>query len=66
MIIKSIPYPVTDMRYYNFDEPQSVYRWLSGTTLPSVDHLLALSFLLKIKIEDILVFSTQSHPNAPA
>ena len=53
-------------RYFNFKEPQSIYRWQSGNTLPSADHLLALSFLLDVKMEDILVFSTQSYPNAPA
>lgn len=58
---------VNDLRrYFNFDNPQAIYQWQSGASLPSVDHLLALSFLLNVKMEDILIFSTHSHPNAPA
>ncbi len=38
-----------------FENPQSVYKWQRGMTLPSVDNLFALSRLLGITIEDILV-----------
>ena len=50
-------------RYMNLDHPQAIYHWQSGTTLPTVDHLLALSVLFEVKMEDILIFSTISHPN---
>ena len=50
------------MRYLNLNHPQAIYHWQSGTTLPTVDHLLALSVLFEVKMEDILVFSTISHP----
>lgn len=53
-------------RYINLDSPQAIYQWQRGIALPSVDHLLALSILFKVKMEDILVFNTHSHPNAPA
>lgn len=39
-----------------FDEPQAVYKWERGGSLPSTDNLLALSLLLEIPIEDILVY----------
>jgi transcriptional regulator with XRE-family HTH domain len=35
--------------------PQPVYRWLSGKTLPSVDHLYNLSKLLNVHMEELLV-----------
>ena len=53
-------------RYINLDNPQAIYQWQKGTVLPSVDHLLALSVLFEVKMEDILVFYTISDPNVPA
>lgn len=38
-----------------FENPQAVYKWLSGRSLPSIDNLLVLSRLLQTSIEDILV-----------
>lgn len=38
-----------------FDEPQAVYKWERGSSLPSTDNLLALSLLLEVPIEEILV-----------
>ena len=43
--------------YFGFDAPQAIYKWQSGTTLPSVDNLLALSALLDVPMESILVTS---------
>ena len=38
-----------------FENPQAVYKWLSGKSLPNVDNLLILSRVLHTSIEDILV-----------
>ena len=38
-----------------FENPQAVYKWLSGKSLPSLENLLILSKLLNISIENILV-----------
>lgn len=35
--------------------PQTVYRWFSGQAVPSLDHLYALSSLLKLPMEKLLV-----------
>jgi transcriptional regulator with XRE-family HTH domain len=35
--------------------PQAVYKWLRGKSLPSVDHLYALSRLLQTPIDKMLV-----------
>ena len=40
-----------------FNEPQAVYKWERGSSLPSTDNLLALSLLLEVQIEEILVFT---------
>lgn len=41
--------------YFGFDTPRAIYKWLRGEHLPSVDHLFALSKLLQIPLQDILV-----------
>ena len=41
--------------YFGFDAPQAIYRWQRGETLPSIDHLYALSAILDASIEQILV-----------
>ena len=40
-----------------FEQPQAVYKWLSGKSLPSIDNLLIPSVLLHTNLEGILVTS---------
>lgn len=42
-------------RYMGFNEPQAVYKWQRGESLPTVDNLYALSRRLGTTMEDILV-----------
>ena len=42
-------------RYFGFEEPQAIYKWQQGKSLPSVDHLFALSQLFGVSMNDILV-----------
>ena len=42
-------------RYLHLSCPQPIYRWYKGKILPSVDHLLSLSELLGVHMEDLLV-----------
>ncbi len=47
---------VRDMQnYFGFDAPQAIYKWQKGLTLPSVDNLYALSVLLEVPMNNILV-----------
>ena len=49
-------YCVADIQeYLHLSCPQPVYRWFKGMILPSVDHLLMLSELLGVHMEDLLV-----------
>lgn len=41
--------------FFGFEEPQAIYRWQYGKTLPSVDNLYALSVILRVPMEEILV-----------
>ena len=41
--------------YFGFDAPQAIYKWQQGKSLPSTDNLVALSHLLGVSLEDLLV-----------
>ena len=41
--------------YLHLSCVQPIYRWYKGKILPSVDHLLMLSELLNVHLEDLLV-----------
>ncbi len=45
--------------YFGFEQPQAVYKWQRGESLPSVDNLFALSRLLDTTIDKILVGNDQ-------
>ena len=48
-------YTVKDIQnYLQLSCPQPVYRWFKGKVLPSLDHLLILSRVLKVHMEDLL------------
>ena len=51
--------------YFGFDTPRAIYKWLRGEHLPSVDHLFALSRLLQIPLQDILVELQQDDQDVP-
>ncbi|MCD8131415.1 MAG: helix-turn-helix domain-containing protein [Lachnospiraceae bacterium] len=42
-------------RYLHLSCPQPVYRWFKGQILPSLNHLYALSVLLHVHMEDLIV-----------
>lgn len=42
-------------RYLHLASVQSIYDWFYGKTLPSVDHLIALSYLFRLPIEELIV-----------
>ena len=46
--------------YLHLSCPQSIYRWFKGRVLPSVEHLCALSKLLNVHMEDLLVLEGES------
>ena len=55
-LLKENGYTVKDVQgAMGFENPQAVYKWLSGRSLPSIDNFIILSRLLHTSIEDILV-----------
>ena len=45
--------------YFGFEYPQAIYKWQHGECLPTVDNLLALSRILGVRMEDLLVYEDQ-------
>ena len=45
--------------YLNLSCPQPIYRWFKGQILPSVEKLCALSNLLDVHMEELLVLQGQ-------
>ena len=41
--------------YFGFEEPQAIYKWQQGKSLPTVDNLYALGALLEVPMDEILV-----------
>ena len=41
--------------YFGFEDPQAIYKWQRGKSLPTVDNLYALSALLDVPMDEILV-----------
>lgn len=60
-MLKAAGYSVKDIqKYLHLSCPQSIYRWFKGKILPSVDHLYALSRLLNVHMEDLLVMQGEN------
>lgn len=58
---KAKGYSVRDLQeFFGFEQPQAIYKWQWGQTLPSVDNLYALSLLFDTPINAILVSTEQS------
>ena len=55
-LLSELGYTVKDVQtVMGFENPQAVYKWISGKSLPSLDNFIILSRLLHTSIEDILV-----------
>ena len=47
-------------RYLNLGSVQSVYHWLNGISLPTVDNLYALSYLFHIPVDNLICGNRRS------
>ena len=41
--------------FFGFEEPQAIYKWQRGDSLPTVDNLYALGSLLEVPLEQIII-----------
>ena len=57
---------VTDISsYMGFEDPQAVYKWQSGKTLPSLGNMIALAKLFRTPIESIIVITGEERDSSP-
>lgn len=42
-------------QFFHFSTVQAIYLWQKGTTLPSLDNFYALSVLLGVSVNDLIV-----------
>ncbi len=55
-LITSAGYSVKNIQeYLQLSCPQPVYRWFKGKVMPSLEHLYALSVLLGVHMEDLII-----------
>ena len=50
-------------QYLGQESPQAIYQWQRGISLPTVDHLCALSHLFGITMNEILVLKGPAEDN---
>ncbi len=61
MMLSAAGYDVKYIQeYLHLSCPQSIYRWFKGKILPSVEHLCALSRLLGVHMEELLVLQGEN------
>ena len=50
-------------RFLGLASPCGIYLWQKGCSLPSVDHLCAISKLFRVSMDDIIVLKDSYHPD---
>jgi len=59
-LIKESKYSVKQIQEYLYLScPQPIYRWFKGQILPSLNHMYALSLLLGVPMEELIVINQQ-------
>ncbi len=50
---------VRDMQMiFGFATPQAIYKWIHGTSLPTIDNLVILAAMLGVTMDEIVVVDT--------
>ena len=50
---------VRDMQMvFGFATPQAIYKWLRGTSMPTIDNLVILAAILDVTMDEIVVVDT--------
>ena len=43
---------------FGFATPQAIYKWIHGTSMPTIDNLIILAAMLDVTMDDIVVVDT--------
>ncbi len=50
---------VRDMQnVFGFTTPQAIYKWIHGTSMPTIDNLVILAAVLGVTLDEIVVVET--------
>ena len=50
---------VKDMQMvFGFATPQAIYKWIHGTSMPTIDNLIILAAMLDVTMDDIVIVDT--------
>jgi len=50
---------VKDMQaIFGFATPQAIYKWIHGTSMPTIDNLVILAAIFDVTMDDIVVVDT--------
>jgi len=50
---------VKDMQMvFGFTTPQAIYKWIHGTSMPTIDNLVILAAMLGVTLDEIVVVET--------
>ena len=53
---------VTDMmNVLGFTNPNAIYKWMRGDSLPTIDNLVVLADMLNVRIDEILIVRKNSN-----
>lgn len=53
---KKVGLTVKDLQnIFGFATPQAIYKWQHGTTMPTIDNLVALAMIFNVSVDDIIV-----------
>ena len=55
-LVKQSSYSVDEISGMLFVHPQAIYKWIYGKALPTLQNLLNLAKVLRVKPEDIIIF----------
>ena len=44
-----------------FGTPQAIYKWQRGDALPTIDNMVVLADIFKVRIDDIVVLAQQGN-----
>ena len=50
---------IRDMQViFGFTTPQAIYKWIHGTSMPTIDNLVILAAMLGVTLDEIVVVET--------
>ena len=50
---------VRDMQMvFGFATPQAIYKWIRGTSMPTIDNLVILAAMLSVTLDEIVIVET--------